>query len=151
MKASFSVDGLRDIDNALADLPRATSKAVMRRALRKQLEPVAQTANDLWAGADDSAFAVSEKLDRRQPRWEASPTEVVMHVGSTRAAPHAHLIEFGTEPRYHESGKFVGAVAPDPSLGPAWETHHRSVIAGIAEELGRELAATMARRAKRGL
>ena len=151
MKASFKVEGLREIDNALAALPKATSKAVVRRALAKELQPVADMANGLWPGADDSAFAVSSKLKRGQPELELGANAVRVFVGSTKSAPHAHLLEWGTEPRYHKSGKYTGAVPPTPMLTPSWEAHKGRILEGLAASLRDELEATLARRAKRGL
>lgn len=139
------------MDNILAELPKATAKATVERALAVQLQPVADMANSLWPGADDTAFAVSRNLKRSQQRPEVSATTVTMFVGATRSAPHAHLLEWGTEPRFHESGKFVGAVAPAPMLAPAWEAHKEQVIRGLADALRAEIQATIARRAKRGL
>ena len=150
MGGSFKFEGFSEIDNALAALPAATSKAVGRRALKKALTPVAEMANDFWPGADPLAFAVSAKLKSGQTPTEAVANAVVMYVGAAGAAPHAHLLEWGTAPRYHKSGKFVGAVAPSPSLTPAWEANRDQVLNGIADVLREEIAATLARRAKRG-
>lgn len=151
MKTSFKVDGLREIDNALAALPKATSKAVVRRALAKELQPVADMANSLWPGSRDDAFGVSSKLKRGQPESEASATGVTMYVGSTRNAPHAHLVEWGTGPRFHKSGKYVGAAAPQPMLTPSWDSLKGQILEGLAASLREEIEATLARRAKRGL
>jgi hypothetical protein len=151
MKASFKVEGLREIDNALAALPKATSKAVVRRALSKELQPVADMANGLWPGADDSAFAVSSKLKRNLQKAKSSTTAVTMYVGATPSAPHSHLLEFGTEPRFHESGKYVGAVSPRPMLTPSWDAFRGQILEGLAASLREEIEATLARRAKRGL
>ena len=151
MKAEFKVAGLRELDDNLAALPNAAAKAVVRRGLSKELQPVADMANALWPGADDSAFAVSTKLKRGQTKPDTAPHAVTVYVGSTNAAPHAHLREWGTEPRYHKSGKYVGAVAPVPSLTPAWDAYRGQILQGIAATLWEEMKATMARRAKRGL
>ncbi|MFS4583752.1 hypothetical protein [Phaeobacter sp. C3_T13_0] len=150
MRSVLNFAGVDEIDDSLAALPRAARKPVIRRALKKQLKPVAREANNLWAGAGQEAFGVSEKLRQSQPKVSPSNTAVTMYVGSTNAAPHAHLIEFGTEPRYHKSGKYVGAVAPDPSLGPAWDAHKDQILSGIAEEIGKEIEATLNRRSARG-
>ncbi|WP_282091339.1 hypothetical protein [Epibacterium ulvae] len=151
MKSSLGVKGLQEIDNQLAALPKATSKAVMRRALKKELEPVASTANFFWPGADDTAFAVSSRLKQGQRAQSASVGAVTMYVGATRSAPHAHLLEFGTEPRFHKSGKGVGAVSPTPILLPSWDSHKDEILAGLAKTLREELQATIRRRASRGL
>lgn len=151
MKASFKVDGLREIDNALAVLPKATSKVVVRRALAKELQPVADMANSLWPGSRDDAFGVSSKLKRGQRESDASATGVTMYVGSTPKAPQAHLLEWGTGPRFHKSGKYVGAVAPQPMLTPSWDARKGQILEGLAASLREEIKAALARRAKRGL
>lgn len=151
MKVEFEVEGLRETDDALSALPKATSKAVVRRALAKELQPIADMANGFWPGADDSAFGVSERLKRGQPATDFGLNAITMYVGSTRSAPHAHLLEWGTEPRYHESGKYVGAVPPTPMLTPSWDAHKDKILKGLAATLRAEIEATMARRAKRGL
>lgn len=151
MGAAFDFDGFQEIDNALSTLPNVTRKAVVRRALIKQLQPVADMANALWPGADDSAFAVSPKLKSTQGFPDVAQSAVTLFVGSTSSAPHAHLREWGTAPRYHKSGKYVGAVAPMPSLTPAWDANKDKVLQGLADALRAELEATLARRAKRGL
>ncbi|UWS05631.1 hypothetical protein K4K94_07885 [Phaeobacter inhibens] len=151
MKTLLKMEGLRELDNDLAALPKAVSKPVVRRALAKQLQPVAEMANYLWPGADDSAFAVSSRLKNGQPQPDVGSSAVTMFVGATRSAPHAHLREWGTEPRYHKSGKYVGAVAPTPSLTPSWEAYKGDILQGLAAEIRGELEATLSRRAERGL
>ncbi|WP_197919315.1 hypothetical protein [Thiosulfatihalobacter marinus] len=149
MRAEFSIAGLREIDNVLAALPKATSKAVVKRALRNQLLPVADMANGFWPGADDDVFQVSLKLKSGQPRPDVPQSAVTMFVGTSKR--QAHLLEWGTAPRYHKSGKYVGAVAPQPMLTPSWEAHKDNILNGLVDELRREIDATIARRARRGL
>lgn len=150
MRATFSFEGFQDIDEGLAALPQVTSRAVVRRALVFALQPIADVANGYWPGADDTAFAVSDKLASGQKAEVAATGAVMVHVGSTKAAPHAHLREWGTAPRVHKSGKYVGAVAPNPSLTPAWDAGKDQILERLAAALRVEFEATMARRARRG-
>lgn len=149
MKADFKVDGLRDLENILATLPKATAKPVIRRALTEKLKPVADMANALWPGADDTAFGVSTRLKNGRRAPETAAGAVTVYVGATQSAPHAHLREFGTEPRFHKSGKFVGAVSPQPVLAPAWEANKGAILSGLAAEIRSQLDALIARRASR--
>jgi hypothetical protein len=73
-----------------------------------------------------------------------------MFVGATQAVPHAHLLEWGTGPRFHKSGRYLGAVSPIPMLTPAWDAHKERILQGLADSLRKELEATIARRARRG-
>lgn len=146
-------DGGREIERALAELPRATSKAVSRRAIKKVLEPVADTAD---AYTEHFNIAVGTKLSPRQrgmARSDFAGKVVTMYVGPVQEdgshAPHAHLIEFGTGPRAHKSGKYVGFVTPQPFMRPAWDAWSPRML----EELGRlmwiEIEKAVARRAKK--
>src|SRR5688572_21530195 len=44
MKTTVKVEGLRDIQAALHELPKATATNVMRRVLTKRAEPIAEAA-----------------------------------------------------------------------------------------------------------
>ena len=149
MKVGFKVTGARQLEAKLALLPRSTAKGVVRRAMKKELEPVASMANALWPGADDDVFGVGPRVTGGQPFPPRGKFIVSMLVGTTGVAPHAHLIEWGTGPRHHNSGKYVGAVSPNPMLQPAWDAHKAQILAGLAATLGAEITKTMLRRANR--
>lgn len=149
MSVSLKVKGFREIEKALAKLPASTAKGVARRAMREELKPVADMANALWPGADDRVFKVGSKVKGSQPQPKRGRSIVNLHVGAVDA-PQAHLLEWGTGPRHHESGKFVGAVAPSPMLGPAWDANRHTMLEGLGARLWAEIAKTMARRAARG-
>lgn len=141
------------MERALAALPRSTAKGVVRRVLKKTLEPVRDVAD---AYSAHFPIAVTSRLAPRQrgiARGDFVGKIVTMYVGPTEQdgshAPHAHLIEFGTAPRFHASGKYVGAVSPDPFMRPAWDQYRGKIL----EELGRlmwvEIAKSVARRQAR--
>lgn len=153
MAISMNVEGFRDIEKALAALPRGTAVGVVRRAMRKELAPIASMANALWPGAQDDVFRITSRLSSSQRGDSLAPrgrSVVNLFVGAnygTGGAPHAHLLEFGTGPRAHKSGKFTGQVAPMPMLGPAWQAHRSQLLEGLGARLWEEIRATQARRA----
>jgi len=69
--------------------------------------------------------------------------------GGRKGTPHAHLIEFGTGPRYTSNGAFRGSVSPQPMLQPAWDANKGGMLKGLGETLWQEIEKTVARRAKR--
>lgn len=147
MAVRLEVSGFREIERALLELPRGTAKGVARRALKKELKPVKDAAESYWPGATD-AFKISSRIKRSQRPWIRESRSVTnMFVGATE--PHAHLLEFGTGPRYQKNGRFTGSVAPGPMLQPAWDARKRSVLNGLGERLWQEIAKTQARRAAR--
>ena len=155
MSISLKVEGFRDIERALADLPRGTSKGVARRAMKKELAPIASMANAFWPGATDDVFRVTSRISASQrgdSQAERGRSIVNLYVGAnygTGGAPHAHLIEFGTGPRYTKSGAFRGSVAPQPMLQPAWDAHKGQLLEGLGARLWDEIKKTQARRAKK--
>lgn len=139
------------MEKALALLPRATAKGVVRRVLKKTLAPIADTAD---AFSPHFPIAVTSRLSPRQrslARSDFAGRVVTMYVGPTAQdgshAPHAHLVEFGTGPRFHESGKYVGVMPPEPFMRPAWDLHSGALPARLGENMWAEIEKTVARRA----
>lgn len=147
MSVGFKMEGFKEIEQALAELPAGTARGVVRRSMKKELQVVADTANAFWPGADDGVFVITSKLAPSQPSPPSGRSIINLFVGADRSAPHAHLIEWGTGPRQHKSGKYVGAVSPSPSLTPAWDMNKAQVLEGLGKRIWAELAATQKRRA----
>ena len=51
----------------------------------------------------------------------------------------AHLIEFGSGPRQHKSGKSTGHMPAFPFLRPAWDANKMAVVDLIGAELWSEI------------
>ena len=155
MSMNLKMTGFKEIERALAELPRGTSKGVARRVLKKELKPIAQMANAFWPGADDDAFKVTSRIQASQLSDSAKSRDrdvIDMFVGAeggTTGVPHAHLIEFGTGPRYTKNGAFRGSVSPTPMLQPSWDMHKGRLLKGMGDRLWDEISKTQARRAKR--
>ena len=155
MSISMKMTGFREIEKALAQLPAGTAKGVARRAMKKELAPVAATANSFWPGADDQVFKITSRISPSQKGDSAAKngrSVVNMFVGANvgaGGAPHAHLVEFGTGPRFQKSGRFTGSVAPQPMLQPAWDMNKQSMLEGLGARMWDEIEKTIARRAKR--
>lgn len=122
---AWKVEGLRELEDALMALPRATARNVCRRALKKAAEPIAEKAR-AKAPVDESdlrdSIAVSERAVRNQKQ-----SAIEMHVGPGRH-PQGVLQEFGT---YKEPAQ--------PFMRPAWEAEKHQAMDTIVKELGVEL------------
>jgi len=151
--ARVKVDGLRDLERALKELPRTTGKALLRRVAKKVLQPIAA---DMAAGAPvdpgpeggrlSESVTVGSKLSKRQAgihrkmfRDERASIEMFAGAGPL---PEASLQEFGAE-----------NFGPQPFARPAWDAHK----SGLPDKIGRELwaavkksAARLARKAAKG-
>lgn len=139
---TIKIEGLRELDQALGQLPKATAKAALRRVLTEAAEPLARTARQL-APRDEfhlyESIDVSTRLSRRQRglhKQETSPAFQEMFVGTNN--PAGVQQEFGN--RRH------GA---QPFMRPAWDSKKRDTLDHIANSLWGEIEKTAARVAKR--
>ncbi len=118
MPQKFRIEGLKELDKALGELPRATGKNVLRRVARKALEPIIESAKTkvhVRSGRLRDSLAVSTKLSRRQKslhkklvRGDKSSVEMFAGAGAHSFVPQGIIEEFG--------GKFQ---TPHPFLRPA--------------------------------
>lgn len=145
----MSLQGAKELDEALKQLPRATSKAAVRKALLKAAEPLVDLAQALenatprrTATKDlTPTIEASPKLKRSQQRSRLSTdNDVEIYIGST--APDAHWKEFGTINQ-----------APMPFMRPAWEATKHEVLRRFSEEIWKNIlksVRTLARKTESG-
>lgn len=167
MKVSVQVDGLRDLDFALSQLPKSIQKSTLLRTLKKAAEPIADRARQLapvrpGSGQLRKSIAVSTKIKndvgksefhaalkaglgvgaartalRNARRSDPNRSFAVLYVGPSVEAPHAHFVEFGTS-----------KMSPKPFMRPAWEAEKDNALAIIRRELGNEIILSARRLAK---
>lgn len=140
----FRIEGLADLELALAELPKATARNVVKRVLLKHAEPMAASAK---AGAPDdpetggfdlhTSVTAGTKLSRRQRKTSKKESDVEVYVGAG-PLPQAHLTEFGS--RNNRPVGFMRA-AFDGGAKPALE--------GIRDDLAEEIEKTRARVARK--
>jgi HK97 gp10 family phage protein len=141
-KITVKVTGLREIETALKNLPKATSKNVVRRVMKARAQPMAETARRM-APVDDGdlqkSITVGTKLSRaqRSKHRKRTPGTVEMFVGAG-PNPQAHLQEFGTQ---HSP--------PQPFMRPAWDTGKEAFLDGIKADLWAEIEKASARLARK--
>lgn len=138
---TVKVEGLKELENALRDLPKANAKAVLRRTMKEAGEPVARAARGMAPkeiGYLAESIDVSTKLSGRQSRLHKKESPVEMFIGPG-PDPAAHLQEFGSGP---------GHVA-QPFMRPAWDQNKEKVLDTIANLTWVEIEKTVNRLAKR--
>jgi hypothetical protein len=157
MVAQLRIEGSGDIERALVQLTRGQSKASGRRALKKVLKPVAATAETMVGGK--FKVAVTSKLDKGQKRGargDQGRNRVAMYVGPVQEdgslAPHAHLYEDGTAPRYQKStGKFTGEMPANPFMRPAWDLYAPGMLEALGLEIRKDIEKVLARARRKAL
>ena len=147
MATKVRIAGLRELEKALGELPKATGKSVLRRVLLKRGKPVAdamaaQAPDDPDTGGNDlkGSIRVSTKLSKRQRKLHrkfGGKAAVEAFVGAG-PDPAAHNQEFGNINH-----------GPQPFARPGWDATKDAVLDGIKDDLWSEIAKSAARLAKK--
>lgn len=143
-KRLVKVEGLRELEDALSQLPKAVGKGVLRRVARLALEPFdkawrANAAAHHLTGALERSGGIGPKLTRRQAklnRFREGKASIEMHAGPND--PAAVPREFGTVDQ-----------AAAPSVRPAWDGTQDKILDVVKAELGTQIAKAAARVAKK--
>jgi HK97 gp10 family phage protein len=146
---TVKVEGQRELDRALGQLPKATGKAVLRRTLLKAGKPIADAArgmapDDPETGGNDlrSSIGVGTQLSERQKKlhkkmFKSDKASAEAFAGAGKV-PHAHLQEFGTVNH-----------GPQAFMRPAWDSQQGKALDIVKSELGNEIMKAAKRLAKK--
>lgn len=145
MAVKVKVEGLRELDDALAELPKVTAKNTLRRTARKVAQPMADDMRSrapAREGALRNSIGVGTKLTRRQQsqhrkmfKDDRAAVEVFIGAGGL---PQAITQEFGTF--FH---------APQSFARPAWDAGKDTMLASIKTELWTEISKAAQRNARK--
>lgn len=143
MAEVFKIEGLKELEATLRELPKATARNALQRGLRKAAQPVA----DDWKakapkeeGHLEQSIIVgpSSKLTKSQRRDAAKEGRYFaeMHVGTND--PAGQQQEFGN----------VNHPA-QPSGRPAWDQNKDKALATVGKDMWTEIEKAAARRARK--
>ena len=146
---TVKIEGLREVNDALGQLPKATGRNVMRRVAVKRLEPMAEdarnrAASNNWSGELSDSIQASSKAKgyaRRINRNSKSEVEAFMGpagVGGKKAPPQGSQQEFGNSNH-----------GPQPSIRPAWDHGKNDLLPGLADDMWDEINKAAARLARK--
>lgn len=153
MTVTVKVEGLKELEAQLDRLTKAAGKGVLRRALKKAAEPLAETARNMAPRGDTAedrlaeSIAVSTKLSTRQAKmhrkmFKDDRAAVEMFVGPG-PDPAAWNQEFGNVNH-----------GPQSFMRPAWQAEQRGMLDSLRRDLWDEVQKAVARaerKAARGL
>lgn len=167
---TMQLEGLKELEAALMELPKATGKNVLRRALINAATPMADTARNLapvrlghlkrsitvgkvkFSSGSAGKRAFAEAMARGATRAEAGAAAREANVSNAEDVtsalvimgpgrhPQATLQEFGT---VHHS--------PHPYMRPAWDQGKSKAAETIRDELKSEIEKAAARLARKAL
>lgn len=139
--ADFKISGFAELEKALADLPKATERSVLRRVAKKALEPMMDRAQQL-APVDEGTLRDSivigssltsraRRADKKEPRLGV---RVFMGTANRNGVPR----EFGTS-----------RSSATPFMRPAWDGGNRAALDVILNDLGEEVEKAAKRAARK--
>jgi len=157
IKTRMRVEGLRELQDALKELPKATSRNVLRRALTEAAKPMAATAEEqapVDKGHLKRSHKVTTKLSKRQRavhrRWAG--TVPVRTPRGWRSAPAKAVYVFvGPGPLAQATQQEFGNAdhPPQPFMRPAWDAHKRQAAMSIRDRMAEQLEAARKRIARK--
>ncbi len=142
MDITFRIVGASELERALAQLPKAVAKSVLRGVLRKAGAPIVDHAVALCphrTGELARSIDIRPTLTRRQRNRRMRGGAAEMFIGpSFPMGAHGHLIEFGTV-----------NMAAQPFLRPAWDAGKTRVLESVRKDIWQALVRVARRLAKR--
>lgn len=159
MTVTMKITGLGEIRLMLKELPTATEKNAVRKALIDAAQPIVLDAANrapVDQGELRKAMIASTQIVRGQKKYvkKTGKDGVRAFIGPNYSrtskgkgyAPHAHLVEFGTGPRYHRgTGKYVGQMPAQPFMRPAFDAGKEKFIADFQVALLKRIEKAMKR------
>lgn len=117
------------------------------KVTNRNLDGLAEYGAVRRAGGSSKDAVAAMRGARREAK--ASGTQkgnrISADVGPTK--PHAHLVEFGTGPRHHKSGKYTGVMPATAFIRPAFDNGTDQAIETIKNGVTEEVAAAAKRMA----
>jgi hypothetical protein len=144
MAQVFKLDGDKDLERALGELPKAIARNALQRTLKRRAEPVReawQSRAPVLTGHYEHSIIVgpSSKLTSRQKKDARKEGRFFaeMHIGTSD--PAGQQLEFGNF-----------RMAANPTGRPAWDATKDGVLIGIGKDMGDEIEKSRARLVKAG-
>lgn len=140
-RIQISTQGLEHLIKRMELLPVKVQKSIARKVLRAASTPVMQEGrrNIERVVSEDARGQLAKSMGRKFKTYPFKQMTIVLVGPRQPEGRHAHFVEFGTGPRYHASGKYVGEMPAMPYMRPAFDTTRDTVRSTIATKLGDEI------------
>jgi len=149
-RLDFQLQGVAELKENMQKLPDRMQKPVIRRAMIRLAQPMVMAAqagmgDSVKTGRTQKRITVSATLSRRQRAGLVKDKNVITVYLGVQPSRKAHLIEFGSGPRYHKTGKYVGQMPASPFLRPAFDGGAPMYLQGLGRVIGEEMEKTATR------
>ena len=142
MEINFDLAGLKEFSDTLSKVTKAVGpdkvEPILLKGARKMAShlrpaaPVGPTGNLKKA-------VIAKKLQR----YGRNPAPSIAAI-NRKKAPHAHLVESGSGPRYHKrTGRYVGVMPKNPWFQRTEEKEKAGVLSGVVKDLQKEIEGAM--------
>lgn len=141
----LKIDGLKELGQQLETLPAKVAKKILRPATRKAAKPLAAECKAAAPVGPTGNLRRSFKVRamKIRGRRKKNTVGVVITSPGQGLAPHAHLVEKGTKPRFTKKGKATGVMPANPFMQRAAEKTFPAVVRVFETELATRLKAVM--------
>lgn len=146
-KTTVKIEGLKELEKALADLPKATGKATLVKVLKEAGEPLADTMSSL-APKDEYRLAESISVGTRLTRRQRS-----LHKAEGGGQDFAEVFVGTSDPAGVQQEFGNERHRAQPFGRPAWDGQKQNVLFIITHRLWvaiEDAAARVAKRAAKG-
>jgi HK97 gp10 family phage protein len=127
---TLDVEGMKEITNLINGLSKCVESGKVEDAFLAGAMNLQQAAKAAAPVGPTGNLKKDIKV-KQLPKLGNNPKAAI--VKST--APHDHLIEFGTKPRYTKSGKFTGIMPAHPFFRPAIDANKQAVLTQVADDI----------------
>ena len=138
-KQKIDIEGLKELDEALKELPKATARNVVLRTLKAEAQPIADLAAQL---APDNPRTKGKDLHKailvKPVKARSRESDVEVAVGPDKKIFYAWWVEFGTAKNN-----------PQPYMRPAWDSKALPALYGIRKRLAEEIEKARKRLARK--
>lgn len=151
--------GFKELEDLLKQLPKRFAGKAVQQALKKAAKPIEKAARSnflrQFPGADDATSrSITNSVDRKWAREQGPSVQAVaVHARSGKrqknAAPHIHLLEWGTGPRFTKKGAARGRIIAKPFMRPAFDQNAMNSLRILRNELAKAIE-VQAKRAASG-
>lgn len=129
----MEVKGLRELELALAELPKATARNTLVRAGKEALKPFLEEVKSMAPvdepgqtperppGTYRDSWIISTRLNRNQARFARREGKSFAEVYAGTNDPLGVPLEFGTVERVQANGRETGRIIAKPHGRPAWD------------------------------
>lgn len=114
---TLQVQGLDELKKRLQKLANAIEGSQVEQILLDAAQPIADQAR-AWAPEGPTGNLKRALLAKKLQRKGRKTAPVIAAV-DRKIAPHAHLVEYGSQGRQHKSGKSTGSMPAKPYFRPA--------------------------------